>query len=160
MTKNDTRAARGAALFVLGGLAAPAFATTYVVDTLADVSAADGQLSLREAVMAASTNAAVGDAPAGEATGDSISFASALSGGTIALTASLPSISDDLALAGDVTISGESAFQIFSIDAAGEPRFCLRLIFVLCSSNKEAKPHSLHRDGTRIVVGVNVLSAR
>ena len=121
MTKNDTRAARGAALFVLGGLAAPAFATTYVVDTLADVSAADGQLSLREAVMAASTNAAVGDAPAGEATGDSISFASALSGGTIALTASLPSISDDLALAGDVTISGESAFQIFSIDAAGEP---------------------------------------
>ncbi len=60
MTKNDTRAARGAALFVLGGLAAPAFATTYVWDTLADVSAADGQLSLREVVSAASANASGG----------------------------------------------------------------------------------------------------
>ena len=52
----------------------PAAATTYVVDSLADTVAADGALTLREALTAANTNAASGDAAAGEADGDVITF--------------------------------------------------------------------------------------
>ena len=50
--------------------------TTFVVDTLADGAGADsdGMLSLREAIVAANTNAAFADAPAGEADGDIIRF--------------------------------------------------------------------------------------
>ena len=43
--------------------------TFYTVDTVEDVSADDGRLSLREALTAANTNAAFFDAPAGEADG-------------------------------------------------------------------------------------------
>ena len=50
-------------------------ATDYVVDTDADgIDDTDGLISLREAIMAANTDTAVGDAPAGEPDGDTISF--------------------------------------------------------------------------------------
>ncbi len=50
--------------------------TVFVVNTLADdVTAGDDFLSLREAIIAAETNAPFGDAVAGEADGDRIVFA-------------------------------------------------------------------------------------
>ena len=63
-----------------------------VVTTLADVvDVTDGLLSLREAI---------GEANA-RAEGDTITFAGALRGGTIVLTADLPTITDDLVIDGD-----------------------------------------------------------
>src|SRR5690242_12237035 len=52
----------------------------FVVTTLSDVVAADGFVSLREAIQAANTDLAVNEAPAGSADGDSITFAPSLFG--------------------------------------------------------------------------------
>src|SRR5436309_6008173 len=51
--------------------------TVYLVNTIADTVAADGKLSLREALQAANTNAAVFEAAAGQGGGvvDRITFA-------------------------------------------------------------------------------------
>ena len=102
-------------------LTAPAIATDYVVNTTADVVAADGFVSLREAIQAANTNAAVNEAAAGEADGDTITIGgvpyplSAMNG---PLT-----ITDDVVITGsagsDVNGSGNTV-QLFVIDAAGE----------------------------------------
>ena len=65
--RNRMRFARGLAIAGVGLLLplGTAMATDYVVDTEADtVDDTDGLISLREAVMAANSNAAVGDAPA------------------------------------------------------------------------------------------------
>jgi hypothetical protein len=48
--------------------------------------ATDGVITLREAILAANTNTAVGDAPAGSAGGDTIDFAASLTGGKIVLS--------------------------------------------------------------------------
>src|ERR1700757_4617091 len=62
--------------------------TLYIVNSLADgPPAVDGQLTLREAIHAATTNAASGDAPAGNASLDVIKFAQSLAFGTIKLQA-------------------------------------------------------------------------
>ena len=87
--------------------------TAYVVNTNADVLAADGFISLREAVQAANTNAAVFDAPAGNADGDTITFAS---GTNPTLTAGELAITDDVTVSGTVTISGNNASRVFNID--------------------------------------------
>ncbi len=56
-----------------------AFGAVFVVDTTSDViDGGDGVTSLREAIQAASTNAAVGDAGAGDANGDIIRFDSTI----------------------------------------------------------------------------------
>src|SRR5689334_15075508 len=67
--------------------------TAYVVNTASDTIAADGQLSLREAIMAAVSQAAVGDAPAGSAS-NSITFNNSLIGSpaTLTLTSALPDL--------------------------------------------------------------------
>ena len=59
--------------------------TNYVVNAATDDAAdlagvADGVISLREAIIAANTNAAHGDAPAGSAAGDTITFDPAVFG--------------------------------------------------------------------------------
>ncbi|QDT11229.1 beta strand repeat-containing protein [Stieleria marina] len=103
--------------------------TAYLVTTLDDTVAADGEVSLREAIQASNTNAAVGDAAAGVsgavagAPGDSITFAAALSSETISLSGGQFSISDDLAIAlGDassITIDGGGDSRVFLIDGGG-----------------------------------------
>ncbi|MBR9813834.1 hypothetical protein GYB61_08280 [bacterium] len=118
---------------IVGALAAismaatmPAMATDYTVTTPMDVVADDFAVSLREAVIAANTNAASGDAEAGDADGDTISFA--LTAANITLDSPL-TISEDLAIDGEIvagglsaTISGGEAVQLFIIDVgAGEP---------------------------------------
>ncbi|NOX55675.1 MAG: hypothetical protein GXP27_14795 [Planctomycetes bacterium] len=105
------------------------------MNSLADSVAADGKVTLREAVQAANTNTAVGDAVAGAVDGDRIVFDSAVFGGTgatITLDVSLQDIriTDDLEIDGltgsgggatKVTLSGGGHSRIFLIDSAGGP---------------------------------------
>ena len=92
--------------------------TTFVVTTLADGIADDGQVTLREAIVAANTNAVAGDAAAGDADGDAIRFDSSLAGGTINLTEGQLTISDDLAIqAGslNITVDAQNLSRAFEI---------------------------------------------
>ena len=64
----------------------------YVVNSTADNVAVDGYVTLREAILAANSNTAVGDAHAGSSsTTDVIVFSSSLNGQTINLAAALAS---------------------------------------------------------------------
>jgi hypothetical protein len=106
---------------VLENRIAPA---AFVVDTIADTIAVDGLVSLREAITAANTNAASGDAAAGEAVGDMILFAASLNGQSIMLVNGQLSITEGLSIIGetvggvpvDVTVNGNNLFRIFQID--------------------------------------------
>ena len=116
---------------------------TYVVDSLADVVAADGVLTLREAIEAASTNTAVGDAVAGsDSEDDLIVFDPALFAdgpGVISLTNDpidaaqdaddLPpllacDLLNQLTLADDLIIEGPGA-DLLSIDGLGQSQVFL-----------------------------------
>lgn len=94
--------------------------TTFVVNTTVDdgSGAMDGMISLREAIIAANTNAAFGDAPAGAASGDTIRFDSSLNGSTLTLTQGQLVISDDLQIQGgqqNITIDGNGNSRIFLV---------------------------------------------
>ena len=104
--------------------------TAYIVTTLddpSDLTATDGQVSLREALEAANTNAPVGDADAGDAgsaTGaDTITFAAALNGLTIALANGQLDISDDVNISlGDaesLTIDAGGSSRVLSVTGGG-----------------------------------------
>ncbi|GMG85542.1 hypothetical protein LNKW23_47650 [Paralimibaculum aggregatum] len=84
-----------------------------VVTTLDDVIGVDGEVSLREAIIAANTDMAGFDAPAGEAGApDTITFAPALSGGTIHLTATLPTLTGETVIDGDIDGDGRPDITI------------------------------------------------
>lgn len=110
-------------------LASNAMATDYVVTNLDDDVAMGDGVTLREAVDAARMNAAVGDAPAGEADGDTITFDPGLLdvNATITLDPALGTltIDDDLSIDGaadlpPITVSIDAnGIQAFVIDAAG-----------------------------------------
>jgi CSLREA domain-containing protein len=96
--------------------------TTYLVDSLADVVAADGATTLREAIQAANTNLVVHDAPAGSSTdADIITFAASLSGGTITLDGTRLVIIEDLEIRGlgseQLTIDADGRSGAFSLAA-------------------------------------------
>ena len=95
------------------------------VDTLTDNGdGADGLISLREAITATNTNAAFGDAPAGDESGDSIRIDPALAGQTITLSDGIFSsgqlvITDDLIIRGfGTTIEAGAGSRIFSINTS------------------------------------------
>ncbi len=89
---------------------------TYIVNDLGDSIAADGVLTLREALEAANSNTAVGDAPAGgSGSADVIYFDPSLAGESIVLSGSELTITDD------VRIQGLGA-NLLSIDADGLSR--------------------------------------
>ena len=96
--------------------------TTFVVTSLGDVTADDGALTLREAILAANTNVASGDAAAGEENGDIIRFDPSLAGGTINLTQGQQlAISDDLAIQGgslDITVDAQGLSRAFEITSS------------------------------------------
>jgi large repetitive protein len=94
---------------------------TYVVDSLADVVAADGMLTLREAIQAAGTNMPVNEAPGGSiAETDIITFAPSLSGGAIVLDGTSLAIPNDLDIHGlgaeNLTIDADSRSRVFFVD--------------------------------------------
>ena len=93
----------------------------FVVNTITDDLSAqpDGLLSLREAITAANTNAAFGDASAGESTPDFILFSPSIAGQTISLSGSALEITDGLVFRGDgrdITIDAGGQSRIFSIN--------------------------------------------
>ena len=87
---------------------------TITVTTLDDTVAADGFVSLREAIMAANTNAPVNEAPAGDLADDHIGFDPALFG-------SIP-LASVLTITDDVTIDGSVADGHIIIDGQGTTR--------------------------------------
>ncbi|MCA9045185.1 MAG: hypothetical protein KDA69_12740, partial [Planctomycetaceae bacterium] len=93
--------------------------TAYIVDTFDDTIASDGFISLREAIDAARTNTAVGDAPAGTVAQDTITFTAGLSGGTISLGGTQLSVGGDLLIAGlganQLTIDAQTNSRVFGI---------------------------------------------
>ncbi len=94
-------------------------ATIIVNSTVDDASgAADGLISLREAVIAANTNADFGDAVAGDINGDIIQFDSSLLGSTYTLTEGEIQITDDVLIQGGqsgITIDAQGSSRIFNI---------------------------------------------
>ena len=97
--------------------------TAFLVDSLADVVAADGAITLREALEAANTNAAVFDAPAGSPTEtDQITFAPELfTDGTNPVPGTITLGGTQLTIADDVDIEGPGA-ELLSIDANQQSR--------------------------------------
>ena len=113
------------AALLVAGIALPAQAATIIVTSVADGVAVDNNCTLREAVQAANTNAAVDRCAAGTADGDQILFNVT---GTILLTGGEIRITDDVSVQGSVgvigsatgriTINAASASRIFDVDAA------------------------------------------
>ena len=102
-------------------------AAAMVVTTSADDTNVDALCSLREAMTNAGDNAATNvDCPAGDATGDTITFAVGLAGQTITLGSALPDVNvligDSVTIDGtgrNITISGNAAVGILTVNGAG-----------------------------------------
>lgn len=96
-----------------------AYAATITVNTTADELNADGDCSLREAIEAANTNAAVDGCPSGDPapTVDVITFGVT---GTITLASTLPPISESLTIdgpgLGSLTVSGANSVRVLEVN--------------------------------------------
>ena len=104
--------------------------TTYTVSTGADVVAADGEISLREALQAAQTNSRVFDAMAGDPGRDVVTFADGLT--QIELNSALPALSESIVIDGrdevvtiDGNFSGGFLGGIFTLVGSGGGTFSL-----------------------------------
>src|SRR3954466_13605851 len=96
-----------------------AHAAGIVVNTLSDADATDGQCSLREAIIAANTNADYHECTSAAYGVEAIAFNVS---GTITLASSLPNISDSAGLMIDgtghsVTISGNNAVSVLQVNS-------------------------------------------
>lgn len=102
-------------------------AASLIVDTGVDSDAADGFCSLREAIVAANTDAAHQECPAGSGA-DRIGFALPIPA-TIAVVSDLPAITDTLAIRGpgaaELAIDGGGAFRLLRFDSASGDRWLL-----------------------------------
>ncbi len=120
---------RACAALLLVGAALPAQAATIIVTSNADDVTVNGNCTLREAVRAANTNAAVDLCTAGSADGDVITF---LLPGTITLTAGEIAITDDVTINGGVlrmTINAAGASRIFDVNAPAGTGTVRRVLF-------------------------------
>ena len=128
--------------------------TTYVVDSMSDGAgdgdgSLDGSVSLREAVIAAATNAAFGDAPAGDADGtDRITFADSVS--AITLTGEL-GVGDGGTLlidgGGDVTISGDGSSRLFNVTQTTDGESTVIRNIALTGGASDGDGGAIHKDG-------------
>ncbi len=105
-------------LLMVALAATAASAGTITVDTSVDDDLADGECSLREAILAANTDAPRNDCPAGSGP-DRIVFTLA-KGETIALASALPTITETLLVRGPgadlLTIDGQDLHKILNFD--------------------------------------------
>jgi CSLREA domain-containing protein len=99
---------------------ASADAATLPVTTAVDIDLADADCSLREAIVAANTDAAYNGCPAGSGA-DRIVFALTLPA-TIALASDLPTITATLAIVGpgatDLALDGQDLYDLLVLDSA------------------------------------------
>jgi len=93
---------------------------TIIVDTSVDSdgSISDGRISLREAIVAANTNTAFGDAPAGNGA-DEIQFRSHLAGKTFNLQHGELPVTDSLSIEGDISINARRLSRVFRVETPG-----------------------------------------
>jgi CSLREA domain-containing protein len=89
---------------------------TITVDTALDVIADDGMISLREAILAANSNTAGNNAPAGDDGLDTIDFAATLAGNTIPLGGT------ELEITEPITVDASALGRPLTIDARGLSR--------------------------------------
>lgn len=121
----NTSVRKVSAVEVLETRIAPA---AFIVNSLLDgAPTKDGNLTLREAIEAATTNAASGDAPAGSALADTITFAPRLAGGSILLTGELSiggggqlSITGPGTSVGAIALFAAANSRVFSIADTGD----------------------------------------
>jgi CSLREA domain-containing protein len=110
---------------------APGGPSSIGVDTVVDAVAADGKCSLREAIQAANTDAAVDVCPAG-AGADTIVFAPALAQGVIVLGAALPDLASQLQIDGSfapgLRLSGNQQTRVFRVAAGAQVELAHLLI--------------------------------
>lgn len=97
----------------------PAQAATIAVTSKLD-TADPGKCRLRDAIIAANTNTATGDCPAGVPGMDTIGFSLGIQCNlvpcTITLTSALPTVTEDLTINGNNTsISGANLFRVFDL---------------------------------------------
>ncbi|MFK7885363.1 MAG: CSLREA domain-containing protein [Gammaproteobacteria bacterium] len=97
---------------VLLGLCAPAFGAFYRITEFADDNVVNGNCTLREAIRAANTNAAVDDCSAGSSTSRDVIF---LQAGMYTLDL-LNGTSEDNAVNGDLDVSGDLLIAGVSAD--------------------------------------------
>ena len=95
--------------------------TTFVVNTVGDAgNLSDGLISLREAAIAANTNAAYGDAPAGSANGDVIQLHSDII--QIELTQGAIELTDDVVIRSDnvnqVVVTSKKSSGLFEVNTS------------------------------------------
>ncbi len=132
----------------------PTAAVTYVVDDLGDGVAEDGRLTFREALAAANSNRAVGDAPAGSFTEtDRIEFAVALFG-RIATNGREFVISGNLDIAGPgsewLAFDGRDESRVFRIVAGTE----VSISNVTITRGHERDGGGIHNGGALTLDGV------
>ncbi len=111
---------RGLALVLAVGWASAASAATITVTTLDDERNNDGDCSLREAVAAANTDAAVDACQAGEAGEDEIVFGTTIVNDTVALGQDAISVTDSLSIDGSqvvgrITLDGSGLYRILNV---------------------------------------------
>lgn len=117
-----------AALLVLAFLitlpASPAYAASYVVNTLNDDTNNDGLCTLREAILVANNIPANADCGAGSNADDTITFSVS---GTITLGLQLPNIADATTAGmltidggGNITLNGNNTVRVLYVDGSGE----------------------------------------
>jgi len=130
--------------------------TTYSVDSLADVVADDGYVTLREALEAADTNTAVYDAPEGSTGEDTIQFS--LSGvielNGYALVIGREGDKGDLTITGgvyDVTLDAEGVSRVFDIDTGDE----VSISYLTMTNGFEEHGGGVHVDGGGTLVLAN-----
>ncbi|MCA8989734.1 MAG: hypothetical protein KDA78_18950, partial [Planctomycetaceae bacterium] len=140
--------------------------TVYTVNTTLDQPAnnsgvTDGLVSLREAINAANSNAAFGDAPAGSGGAiDVINFAGSMSGMVITLGGADLDITDDLTINGPganlLTINGNNATRHFEILGSGVDVILSGLTLTGGNDTSSNGGGSIRNTGTSIVlVGMN-----
>jgi hypothetical protein len=117
-TGRRTPSSVAARLLLAIGLASPASAAELVVDSLGDLGATSG-CELRQAILAANTDAARGGCLAGSGV-DTIVFTEGLEG-TLVLGAALPTIQSSLTIEGPgpdrLTVSGDGAYRVFRVQS-------------------------------------------
>lgn len=149
-----------ACLAALALLPLPAIAANIAVTTLADADAVDGGCSLREAILAANTDAPYNECAAGTGSSDRILLTVP---GTILLAANLPELSDSAALLGlgpgSSIVDGQNARTILRLDTGGAGQtFRLEGLTLTRGAGTSAGP-ALNAGAHTVVVRDAVLSS-
>ncbi len=118
----------------------------FVVTTLTDIVAADGFVSLREAILAANNKLAYNEASAGDADGNSITFDPSLSG-SLELSGPL-TISDDLTI--DGTLPGGDALSIDGLSST--------TLFIIDTTSGAGANHDVSLSHLTLVDGVSTVA--